>query len=60
MRHYHEQISDRMFDFKDYYLKIANKLNNNSVIAEVGAADGHLACSSARHFSTWGKHSSST
>ena len=40
MRHYHEQISDRMFDFKDYYLKIANKLNNNSVIAEVGAADG--------------------
>jgi len=33
-------IDDRMFDFKNFYEKIANQLPNNCVVVEVGNADG--------------------
>jgi len=42
-RAYHRRISNRMFDFKEFYLRMARQLPGKSVIAEVGIADGASA-----------------
>lgn len=40
MREYWKQMDSRMFDFQDFYNQVANYLPDNSVLAEVGVADG--------------------
>jgi len=43
MREYHKQMDDRMFDFQNFYRRLAYDMRPDSVIAEVGIADGASA-----------------
>jgi predicted O-methyltransferase YrrM len=43
MRKYHEKMDKRMFDFQDFYVKMAGKLQSGCTIAEVGLAAGTSA-----------------
>jgi cephalosporin hydroxylase len=43
MRKYWKEIPGSMFDFKDFYQKIADSLPNNARIIEIGVADGKSA-----------------
>jgi len=43
MRQYHLSMDHRMFDFKEFYLGIAEALPDGARIAEVGVADGASA-----------------
>lgn len=40
MRNYHEQMDKRMFDFEDFYTRIAAELPAAATVVEVGVADG--------------------
>ena len=40
MREYHKQIDKRMFDFSDFYARVAREMPQDATIAEVGIADG--------------------
>jgi cephalosporin hydroxylase len=42
-REYHKKLDKRMFDFEEFYSRVADELPDNSVIAEVGVADGSSA-----------------
>jgi len=39
MRNYHKNMDKRMFDFEDFYQKVAEQLPSPCVIADVGIAD---------------------
>lgn len=43
MRNYAASIDNRMFDFKDYYTRVAEAMPDNCRIIEIGIADGASA-----------------
>jgi len=44
-----------MFDFSDFYSRIANQLPNNCKVAEIGVADGHSSLFLAKELHKLGK-----
>lgn len=52
---YWKSIPGDMFDFEEFYLKVAQKLPDNCTIAEVGVADGKSAIALATFLHKLGK-----
>lgn len=55
MREYWKDIPGNMFDFENFYRKVAESLPNNCTIAEVGVADGKSALALAYFLNKLGK-----
>ena len=48
-------IDDRMFDFKNFYERVANQLPNNCIVVECGVADGASSLFLAKKLNELGK-----